>query len=347
MMNTTPEISDNLVRKIQLLLNLAARSEGNEAEAAAAMSKAQELLAAYNLDLSTVQDKVVAGGTAQREADSKRDYARANRSAMYKWQRSLVQTIAEANYCRYWVEEARQLIYVPPSKRTLGQQYEAEENGGKCFLNVKRHKVLGRVANTTVMLIMVDYLMDTIERLLPYPQQERLSREANLWREGCADRLSERITAKAEVMRTPDYAKQGEAVYCTAIAVRDMAKAEEAGNYDAMYGQGAWARKLASQAKWDVEWEAGRAEREARRRLEAEREAQKLLAETPAQKAARQRREAAEARRSNTYWNREYAKQDKRDARKDTEAYRRGHAKANDIGLDSQLNKSAARKELA
>lgn len=58
-----PQISDNTVRKIQLLLKLAERTEGNETEAAAAMGKAQELLAQYNLDLATVQDKIVEGGT--------------------------------------------------------------------------------------------------------------------------------------------------------------------------------------------------------------------------------------------------------------------------------------------
>ena len=101
-----PEISDSIVRKIQLLLNLAARTQGNEAEAAAAMAKAQDLLAQYTLDLATAQDRAVAGGTAAREQEAKRDYASAgNRSAMYRWQRDLVKAIAEANYCRYWVTE--------------------------------------------------------------------------------------------------------------------------------------------------------------------------------------------------------------------------------------------------
>jgi pimeloyl-ACP methyl ester carboxylesterase len=99
--------------------------------------------AKYNLDLSTVQDKVVVGGTnTPEDAMAKRDYARIKRSAMYKWQRELVQAVAEANYCRYWIVETNE-----------GRRGEASR--------VKRHKVLGRVANTTAVLVMVDYLMDT------------------------------------------------------------------------------------------------------------------------------------------------------------------------------------------
>lgn len=69
-----------------------------------------------------------------------------------------------------------------------------------------------------------------------------------------------------------------------------MAAKEEAGNYDVINGAGAWARKLARAA----EYEATRAEREARWALEAQeaeqRAAAKLLAETPEQKAKRLRR---------------------------------------------------------
>lgn len=336
-LNTPP--SDAIVRKIQLLLNLASRTEGNEAEAAAAMAKAQDLLAQYNLDLATVTDKQVAGGTAVREADTKRDYARLNRSAMYKWQRNLVKQIAEANYCVYWVTEVTGPSHLDP----------------KVTVIAKRHKILGRVANTTVVMVMVDYLLDTLERLLPFPNSQRMSREANLWREGCADRLAERVRAKAEAQRTPDYATQGEAGYSTALAVRDMVGKEQAGNYDAQYGAGAWARKLANDAAYEASLAVYRTPAyQAQRALEIkqaeERERQKLLAETPAQRAAREKREAAEQRASEAYSRRYWARADRQAAqaaaKRSSEAYRAGRAKGDEVGLDGQL-KTTTTKGLA
>lgn len=98
--------TDSLVRKIQLLLNLASRPEGNEAEAAAATTMAQDLLARYNLDLATVQGAVVAGGTAAREVETRRDYAKSQRNATYEWTRRLCRALAEANYCAYWTASA-------------------------------------------------------------------------------------------------------------------------------------------------------------------------------------------------------------------------------------------------
>jgi hypothetical protein len=330
-------ISDNVVRKIQLLLQLAERAKGNETEAAAAMGKAQELLAKYNLDLTTVQDKVVAGGTnTPDDAMAKRDYAKVSRSAMYQWQRKLVKAIAEANYCKHWVEEVYEEKYIPPSKRKYGTEDEAKQE-----IKVKRHKLLGRTANTMTVLLMVDYIMDTIERLLPYPQAERLSRSANSWREGCSDRLIERIQEKAEAMKTADYASQGEAAYSTAIAVRNMATAEEIGNYDFLNGHGAWARKLARQAESAAYWERAALAREEREQKElAELEA-KLALETPEQKARREKKEVKDAERrqasNERYWDRQDRKADREAARRDHSAYNHGSRTAEKIGLDAQL----------
>lgn len=350
-MATTPVAppSDSLVRKIQLLLNLASRPEGNEVEAAAAMARAQELLAQYNLDLATVQDKVVAGGATAREAESRRDYAHVNRSAMYKWQQRLVRALAEANFCVYWVTETTEHVLTSSRRKRaswdLSEQYQT--------LNVKRHKVLGRVANTAAVMVMVDYLLDTIERLLPYPQQERMSRGANYWREGCADRLCERIAAKAAAMRKADYSTQGEAVYSTAIQVADLARKEEVGNYEHIYGAGSWAKKLAREAESEKYWSA-----EAVAARKAERKAAldvRRALETPEQKAKREKEEAKEAERarkaserySRSYWARQDREEEREAARKDSDAYRAGQAKGESIGLDAQAGAGAKQKGLA
>lgn len=320
MASQNEQISDSVVRKIQLLLNLGQRREGNENEAAAAMAKAQELLAQYNLDLATVQDKVVAGGTAEREAESRRDYAKGGRSALYQWQRNLVKTIAEANFCCYW--HVKEMCGTPLRLRN-------------------RHQVLGRVANTTAVLVMVDYLFETIERLLPseYATLGRRSQEASLWREGCAERLAERISAKAEAMRRADYATQGEAAYTTAIQVADLSQKEDVANYDFRYGAGAWARRAAREA----EYEAGREERTKQWELAEQKNEEARLAaiaaETDAQRRQREAREAAEQRRNERYWDSQWRQGRAKDARKETTAYASGRKTAEKIGLDGQLGR--------
>lgn len=317
------QVSDNVVRKIQLLLKLAERKEGNEAEADAAMARAQEILTKYNLDLATVQDKVVEGGTnTPDDAMAKRDYARISRSAMYTWQRNLVRTLAQSNYCHYWVEETTEFRWKRDCK-------------------VKRHKLLGRIANTTAVLVMTDYLIETIERLLPYKGKERLSRSAVSWREGCADRLIERIKDRAEKMKKADYATQGEAAYSTAIAVRNMSQAEEIGNYDHRHGAGAWARNQEWEEKWKAGAEQRRLEREAREAKElAELEA-KLALETPAQKAARERKERIQAekdaRKDARWWDAYYRRNARAAARVDSAAYYSGRDTGASIGLDGQV----------
>jgi hypothetical protein len=329
MASTCAPISDSVVRKIQLLLNLASRPEGNEVEAAAAQARAMEILAQYNLDLATVQDKVVAGGTAAIAAEAKRDYARSDRSAMYKWQQTLVRTVTEANFCRYWVEEVR------------------TERYGRSML-AKRHKVLGRLVNTTATMVMVDYLLEAIERCIPYTGRERLSSAGVMWREGCAERLCERITAKAEAMRKADYATQGEAAYSTAIQVADLARKEAAGNYDFLNGEGAWARKLAREAESEKYWtpEACALRKAAR---EAELAAARAL-ESTEQRIEREKREAKEAKRaeraSERYARSYYAREDREAARRSSAAYRAGQRQGSEIGLDSQVGAGSKSKEL-
>jgi uncharacterized protein DUF2786 len=327
-MNQAP-VSESIVRKIQLLLNLASRVEGNEAEAAAAMGKAQELLAQHNLDLSTVQDAVVAGGTNQTKEEVKRERVEAKRNATYEWTRRLVKAVAEANYCVYFCRDVR-----------------TESKSGRAKW-AKRHAVLGRADNTAVVLVMTDYLYATIMRLLPYDKSTWLTAEALAWCDGCVDRLIVRIEAKAAAMRAPDYAAQGEHGYTTAIMVRSMAESERIANYDAVNGKDAWANKVAR----DAEYERTRPEREARWALEArqrqEAEAAKLLAETPEQKAKRLKAEEKEARASERYWAREDRKTERAEAKLNSHAYRSGKAVAETIGLDSQLKHGAKTPSLA
>ena len=334
-MNTSqPQVTDNVVRKIQLLLKLAERAKGNEAEATAAMAKAQDILAKYNLDLATVQDKVVMGGVNATKEEVKRERKEAKRNATYTWTHVLYRAVAEANYCRYWTQEVR---------------VESEKSGRTRW--VKRHKVLGRVENTTVVLMMGDYLYATVMRLLPYDKSSWLSADALAWCDGCVERLAERIAAKAEEQRTPDYAKQGEVAYSTALAVRSMAESEAIGNYEADYGKGSWAKKLERDRAWEARMEAVAKDREVAMAREKAEFAAKRSAETPVERKKREKQEARDAAKhaewSRKYWERQDRKERAEARRRLSGAFKAGRQAGGSIGIDGQVGAGAKTKQLA
>lgn len=138
----------------------------------------------------------------------------------------------------------------------------------------------------------------------------------------------------------------GEQAYSTAIAVRTMATAEQAGNYDHINGAGAWARKLARDAQYEENAKRWAVEREEREKCElAELEA-KLALETPEQKTRRERKEerqrAADSRWAYRYWERQRRKAHKDAERRDHAAYHSGGRTAEQIGLDGQLKAGKA-----
>lgn len=297
------------IKKLFAMGNRATNHDGssNEAEASAAMAKAQELLAKYNLDLKMVQDQVKTVG--QEEVVGKREKTQINKSAMYKWQKEFWAGLAEANFCWHWIVEVREDI----------------KNSWK-VRKVKRHVILGSEANVIAVQMMGEYLCETIERLLPYPNVERLSKAAISWREGCAERLIERIKENAERMKNEGVKSEGSS--STALAVRDMVQAEYAANFDAAIGKGSHARML----KREADWEAGRAKREAERAAQA----LTVKAETPAEMRKRQEREKKEQAK----WHRRWAREQEREAeRLDYRAYSAGRTKGNTVSLDDQLKK--------
>lgn len=314
-------IDDSVVRKIQLLLNLGQHSSANEHEAAIAMAKAQELLAQYNLELHEVQGQKVKGGTAEREPE-KREKTKIDRSAMYGWQRELCKAIAEANFCFYWYREYRE----PYQKRYSWGTDTAHRK-------VKRHVILGREANVIAVTMMYEYLAETIERILPYSNKERLSRSAISWREGCASRLIERIQAKFEKMQA-DTAPTGEAT-TTAIVLQSVIKSEYAANYDAQHGEGAYARHLQYCSEVDARYE----ERQA---LAIKQRDELLANETPQARKLREQREAAEAekqqKRSEKWAEQEERRRQRHWNNRDIEAFYEGRAKGKEISLADQIS---------
>jgi hypothetical protein len=326
------QVSDSIIRKIQLLLQLGQQKRGNdgasnENEAAVAMAKAQELLTKYNLDLATVGSAQVEGGTAAQ--DETREQMKSARTAMYNWQVRLCKAICEANFCWHWVT-----ICYEKEQRT-GNMVKVHEHARK----VKRHVILGRKANQMVAQMMYEYLADTIENVVPYKGRERLSSSANSWREGCAERLIERIQAKSRDMRTKDTVASEQGAGCTAMVVRDLFEKEYIRNYDANYGDGAYARSL------QLDAEAAEEEKQ-----EEEERKQLLANETDEERELREREEAraeeAARKRSEKYWEAEARRERKAESRRDWRAYSAGREKGNDIGLDAQLNSSNVKGKL-
>jgi uncharacterized protein YoaH (UPF0181 family) len=331
MTTTNATEQESIIRKIQKLLALGQSS--NEAEANLAMARAQELLAKHNLEMAMIKDAVVAGGTVQ--AEEKRENTRISRSAQYKWQQMLWEAICKANFCWYSVAE------VFEGKR--GTKATTSK------VRVKRHMVLGSESNVMAVRIMGEYLEDTMERILPFPNNERLSRSAISWKTGCAERLAQRVVELAEQRKRESDAARSTSSG-TAIVLRDVYQREYQANYDARYGKGAYARSLARNA----EWEAGRAEREVKAKAEREQAEKEWLEylqnETPAQKKTRERQEAKEAQREEAARrrrNRSWHNEQRRNAqRTDWDAYQAGREQGNEIGLDSQLAASQPRKEI-
>jgi Protein of unknown function (DUF2786) len=297
---------DNIIKKIQALLKMGQRGtnhdgSSNEAEATLAMQKAQELLAKYNLNLAQLEtaadSTAVAGGKRVKEKTS--------RSAMYKWQRDLWAALADANFCWHWVQKV----------------YEDRiRYGGVQTRHVNRHFLLGREENVAAVLVMGDYLCDTIERLQPYGVAGRMSTSANSWREGCAARLIERIQKQVEVDNVV-VPSSG-----TAITLANVADREYAANYDYSYGEGAYAKSQQRAAERRKEWDLARAEEKAKR-----------AAETPAEKAHREAVEAKQQRENEKYWEREWKKQQRQAAKKDWAAYESGQKAGDSISLHRQV----------
>lgn len=308
---------DSLIEKIKKLFALAQRKNNNdgstnEAEASAAMAMAQQLLTKYNLDVKTIQDSEKKDSAAT--ASGPREKRQVKRSAMYRWQQTFWGRLAKVNYCFHWTVEV------------------TEPRKDNPYRKVKRHVVLGSEANVAVVTVMGEYLTETIERLLPYDNREALSNSAISWREGCAERLIQRVEENCRKMKENGFDVEG--AQCTALAVQDLYEKEYAANYDFQYGAGAYASMQARHVRW--------AQEDKERRAKAEEERKRMLAgETPAQRTQREREEsraaAKQAAKDAKYWERARNRRPRQERQRDLVAYAKGFKKADDINLSSPL----------
>lgn len=320
----TPE-TQAIVDKVEKLLRLAA-SNPNEAEAASATAKAQELLTAYNLDMGAVEAN--SGDTGKR-AEEKMV------GGQYEWEQRLWRSVAHLNFCMYW----NQVVFVP-TKMGLEIRYI----DGKRTLGILdyQHRLVGRTVNIASTKVMARYLQEVAERLTRDRLKENGERIRGRWamafRDGVTTRIADKIFhMRAELMEA-EAAKAQEAEIrqreaeaagislSTAVTITAFTKSEADANLDFVYGEGYSAKVAAERA------------RKAAAKREADEALTKWAAENP-KEAARQER----ARK------REKEREDRRNARSrgsykgDSGAFFAGYDAAKDISIHRQADDKRAK----
>jgi hypothetical protein len=316
--------TEAVIAKVRKLLAMA-DGNANENEAAVAAAKAQELLEAYNLNMTIVNRK---SGKHEARDDKRRA------GGLYKWQRELWNAIATMNFCKYYYYRGL----------SAGSQYE--------------HQLIGSKANVVSTEVMGQYLEHTIERLARQwvntnrPNKSIFIKEAIAYREGVAANLTNRLwTIRYEHMREQEAARKEERARNAAkgintenaLVLQDVVNSEEDLNSDYVN-------------KWEPGTSAKlRAEREARQAA-ADREAARILREMeeydaahPEEAAARKKREAEKAARE--YENYKRRSRNQRSRKETAEEKRRrmpsfhdGYSDGDKVQLNKQIGKNSPKR---
>lgn len=274
------DIDEKLLHRIRSLLETRGCSE---AEAAARIAKAQELLEKHGLEVASLN----------RPASARTD--KKTHGGLYTWQRNLWDGVARLNFCRYF--------FIRGLGR--GQKYE--------------HQLIGSHANVISTEVMASYLQEVIEDHAAMWAKERgyhsrFVREAIAFRDGMADRIVERLAVRREEQVTAARQEQerakaerhqqafGDAQTARALTILDVISTEEDFNNDYLnhWEMGTTARNRAEAEARQRAWEA-----DYKRRI-AERDADELL--HPWKKEARLKAAAEEMER----WAKKDAKAQKR-----------------------------------
>lgn len=296
-MSTAP---DGIVQRIQRLLALAGNNP-NEAEAAQAAAKAQELLAQYNLTVAQLdEEKRARGGDI---TGAKRVKEQATKHGMFKYQRKLWQSLADANFCIYWSQAAW-------------------TNG---IYSHHKHYLVGREDNVVTVKLMGEYIEQAVARL----GNGRGGKELHSFKMGAIDRICQRLWDKKAEMLRGDRPAENTAPGTTALTLRNVVDKESYENQCYLYG------------KETVDgWERDREER--RRKWEQEAAVAVNIPDAepePETEAQRRKREARE-QRENDRWR---ARQARERAKVDWNAYHQGAAAGNDVGLDAQIDRTRSK----
>lgn len=317
----------NVLAKVEKLLRLAAKNQ-NEHEAAAASSKAMELLAAYNLESATIDiEGSDSGKRAQEEL----------MGGFYQFERDLWRSISDLNFIWYYTQT-----------KFLRTDEDRAGHRNKFRRKAQQHVLIGKVVNIAATKAMAGYLLQAIERITKEKTAELGVHLRSSWavsfRRGTAERVIEKINRRRWDMLEAEEKRQAEAVEKarregsnveTGLTLAGVKEKEDEGNYDFVYGKGAWAERNARRRK--------AREDQARATAEAEATYTKWAAEHPEEAAKEERRRNAEARSRGSRRGRYRAAPQ---FKGDWSAYSMGRSAGEKIGIDPQAEGSRAKGEL-
>lgn len=320
------------MEKIEKLMRLSA-SNPNPEEASSALAKAQELLAAYNLDMTTIEQNSGVSGKRLDEMVS---------GGMYSHQRQLWRNIAELNFCCYWTMKVRTKEGSVQRRRHRAYTHE--------------HRLVGRQINVVATKNMAAYLNSVVVRLC----KEKLgtahyNSDTIAFREGIVDRVVDKIQERRQTQIDKEERSEAEAARrasrsgvsdARSLTVAKLSETEEQGNYDFLHGEGAWARKKAEEIEYERRW-AERRERQAKAQADAEKEHAEWATSHPEEAAAEEKRRLAEDRKEQKKWDRRRPRyrfrETKEEQRKGSSAYHSGWDAGKDISIDPQVDEDKRR----
>lgn len=282
----------SVLDKVEKLLRLAAVNP-NESEAAAAAAKAQDLLAAYNLDMSAVEERGSDGKRLKEEFEGGR----------HEWQQDLWRAVARLNFCLYFA----QTLFV---ESPLGKSRDivTDENGRKRFATgvyQYRHTVVGKKVNVIATRTMATYLEGVCDRIVKERVRDNNERPNGRWANSFRSGITEKVVLKIyerrrelisaeeakifEAQKRAAEARAGSLSDSTALTISTYTAQEHDANIDFFHGEGTsakWAAERAAQAAADraadeayTQWAAAHpkeaAKEEARRKREEERDHQR------------------------------------------------------------------------
>lgn len=315
---------DKIVERIQKLLALG-KNNRSEAEAAAAMAKAQELLTQHNLDMASVEG--VAAGSAKREKA-------AQAGGMYVYQRRLWRAVAQLNFCLHF----RRQVWDPAAR--------SRRSGFGVTKNL--HMIVGRTVNVRATIAMGEYLEGEIERLCRerlaafidggrvsgYHSRQFSSSWAVAYREGIADRIVIKLQERRDVAVAADERRKRAAQRASdnvsdsqALTLTHYVDAETDANNDFLYGEG---------------WSANKARRRAERaaeEAERDREHAEWAAAHPEEAAAQERKWEAAARRRSGWA--------PKGRKVDAGGYWAGYDAGEGVGIDPQARDDGAKGQIS
>jgi hypothetical protein len=346
-------VNDRVLDRVRKLLAMANDARGNENESANAAAMAQAIIAEHGLEMSQLENQ------SNDPALVTRDKTQHDRAAMYKYQRDLMASVAKCNFCRHFITDVHAV------------------SSGK-MRKVKRHVLLGRTINVQASILIYDYLIDAMDRLVPWQGSALRGRDALLWFEGCAERLGERLSDHRRAMEEESENKRTEeatrarhpsaAPASNALVLADAYSSEDDLNEDFEQGY-----ELGTTAQNRLKWKAIYAARAAawlirKAELQAEgvsdevirhmsygytREqaeeqsakyrAERLAHETGVTKPMTEKQKADAERKERVSENRHWNYNQKRNSRLLHPSRQRGYAEANGISLNDQVG--ADRKE--